>query len=85
MSGIAHCHPVPQGTDESTLQDPGRAMPQDLSSFLAHTDSRPGAELPRFIKSTFVAFLERGILVHGVLRLRLRDCGHDWRRFPLMV
>jgi hypothetical protein len=79
MSGIAHCHPVPQGTDESTLEDPGRAMPQNLSSFLAHTDPRPGAELPRFIKSEFVAFLECGILVHGVPRLRLRDCAHDWR------
>jgi hypothetical protein len=55
MSGTAHCRPTPQATDEATLEDPGRAMPRHLSSFLAHTDARTGTELPRFVKGEFVA------------------------------
>jgi hypothetical protein len=35
------------------------------------------AELPRFIKDEFDAFLECGILAHGFPRLRCGECGHD--------
>ncbi|MFO1327148.1 MAG: transposase zinc-binding domain-containing protein [Rubrivivax sp.] len=42
-----------------------------------HTESSTGWELPRFVKDEFDAFLECGILGHGFLRLRCRECGHD--------
>jgi hypothetical protein len=50
---------------------------QHAASFIAHTEASTGAELPRFIKEEFDAFLECGILAHGFLRLRCGDCGHD--------
>jgi Putative transposase len=43
---------------------------QHAASFIAHTEASTGAELPRFIKDEFDAFLECGILAHGFLRLR---------------
>jgi hypothetical protein len=43
---------------------------QHAASFIAHTEASAGAELPRFFKDEFDAFLERGILAHGSLRLR---------------
>ncbi len=36
-----------------------------------------GIESPRFIKDEFGAFLERGIVAQGYLRLRCGECGHD--------
>ncbi len=42
------------------------------ASFIAHTEASTGAELPRFTKEEFDAFLECGILAYGFLRLR---CG----------
>ena len=33
--------------------------------------------MPQFAKYKFDAFLERGSLVHGFLRLLCADCGHD--------
>ncbi|WP_088278762.1 transposase zinc-binding domain-containing protein [Ideonella sp. A 288] len=45
--------------------------------FIAQTEASTGAELPRFVKDDFDAFLERGILAHGFLRLRGVDCDHD--------
>lgn len=49
-------------------------MQQHAASFIAHTEASTGAELPRLIKDVikdgFDAFLERGILAHGFLRLR---------------
>lgn len=45
---------------------------QHAASFVAHTEASTGAELPRFAKEEFDAFLECSILAHGFLRLR---CG----------
>ena len=52
-------------------------MQQHAAHFIAHTAASTGAELPRFIKEEFDAFLECGILAHGFLRLRCGECGHD--------
>ena len=54
-----------------------RLVQQHAASFIAHTEASTGAELPRFIKAEFDAFLECGILAHGFLRLRCAECGHD--------
>jgi uncharacterized protein (DUF983 family) len=54
-----------------------RLVQQHAASFIAHTGASTGAELPRFIKDEFDAFLECGILAHGFLRLRCGECGHD--------
>ena len=54
-----------------------RLVQQHAASFIAHTEASTGAELPRFIKDEFEAFLECGILAHGFLRLRCGECGHD--------
>ena len=51
-------------------------MQQHAASFIAHTEASTGAELPRFIKDEFDAFLECGILADGFLRLRCGECGH---------
>jgi uncharacterized protein (DUF983 family) len=50
---------------------------QHAASFIAHTEASTGAELPRFIEDEFDAFLECGILAHGLLRLRCGECSHD--------
>jgi uncharacterized protein (DUF983 family) len=50
---------------------------QHAASFVAHTEASTGAELPRFIKDEFDAFLECSILARGFLRLRCGECGHD--------
>jgi len=50
---------------------------QHAASFIAHTEGSTAAELPRYIKDEFDAFLECGILAHGFLRLHCGDCGHD--------
>jgi uncharacterized protein (DUF983 family) len=54
-----------------------RLVQQHAASFIAHTEASTDAELPRFIKDEFDAFLECGILAHGFLRLRCGECGHD--------
>jgi hypothetical protein len=54
-----------------------RLVQQHAASFIAHAEANTGAELPRFIKDEFDAFLECGILAHGFLRLRCGECGHD--------
>jgi len=48
-----------------------------MASYMAHTEASTGAELLCFISDEFDALLECGILAHGFLRLRCRDCGHD--------
>ena len=53
-----------------------RVVQQDTASFIAHTETRTGCELPGLIKDEFDAFLECGILAHGFLRLHGGDCGH---------
>jgi len=35
---------------------------QHAASHIAHADANTGAELPRFVKDEFNAFLERGLL-----------------------
>ncbi|HRH88296.1 MAG TPA: hypothetical protein PLO41_15725 [Rubrivivax sp.] len=54
-----------------------RLVQQHAASFIAHTEASTGAELPRFIKDEFDAFLECGILADGFLRLQCGDCGRD--------
>jgi len=54
-----------------------RLVQQHSASFIVHREASTGSELPRFIKDEFDAFLECGILAHGVLRLRCGECGHD--------
>ena len=54
-----------------------RLVQQYAARFNAHTEASTSAELPRFIKDAFDAFLECGILAHGFLRLRCGECGHD--------
>jgi hypothetical protein len=49
-----------------------RLVQQHAARFIAHTEASTGAELPRFIKDEFDAFLDCGIL-----RLRCGECGHD--------
>ncbi len=52
-------------------------MQQYADSFIARTEASNGAELPRFIKDEFDAFLECGILAHRFERLRCGEVGHD--------
>lgn len=54
-----------------------RLVPQHAASFITHTATSTGAELPRLIQAVFDAFLECGILAHGFLRLRCGECDHD--------
>ena len=60
---------------ENTTQR--RLVQQHAASFIADTEASTGAELLRFIKDEFDAFLECGILAHGFLRLWCGECGHD--------
>ena len=50
---------------------------QHAATFLAQAEAAAGADLPQFVKDEFAAFLESGILAHGILRLHCGDCGHD--------
>ncbi len=54
-----------------------RLVQQHTATFIEQAEAEPGAELPRFVKDEFDAFLECGILAHGFLRLHCADCGHD--------
>ena len=49
-----------------------RLVQQYAASFIAHPEASTGVELPRFVKDSFDAYLECGILAHGFLRLRFR-------------
>jgi hypothetical protein len=62
-----------------------RLVQQHATSFIAHTEANTGAELPRFIKDEFDAFLECGIVAHGFLRLRCGECGHPANEVQLIV
>lgn len=44
---------------------------------MAHTEASSGAELPRFVKNEFDAFLECSILDQGFQWLRCGRCWHD--------
>ncbi|MBL8342835.1 MAG: transposase, partial [Rubrivivax sp.] len=52
-------------------------MQQHAATFFEQAETAAGADLPQFVKDEFDAFLKRGILAHGFLRLRCGDCGHD--------
>ena len=54
--------------EQSTLY---RLVRQHAQSFFAQTEEATGASLPQFVKDEFEAFLARGILAHGFLRLLL--------------
>ena len=54
-----------------------RLVQQHAATFIAETEAATGAELPRFVKDEFDAFLECGIRAHGFLRLHCGECGHD--------
>ena len=54
-----------------------RLVQQHAVSFIAPIEASTRAELPRFIKDEFQAFLECSILANGFLRLRGGECGHD--------
>lgn len=54
-----------------------RLVQLHAASVIAHTEASTGSGLPRFIKYEFDAFIECAILVHGFLRLRCGDCGHE--------
>jgi Transposase zinc-binding domain len=62
--------------EQSTLY---RLVQQHAATFFAEVEAAAGADLPQFVKDEFDAFLECGILAHGLLRLRCGDCGHDKR------
>ena len=55
--------------EQTTLH---RLVQQHAATFFAHADAEACADLPQFVKDEFDAFLERGILAHGFLRL---SCG----------
>mgnify|MGYP001767302558 CR=1 FL=1 len=44
--------------------------------FLADVEAE-GGELPAFVRDEFEAYLRCGILSHGFLRVRCKDCGHS--------
>ena len=50
---------------------------QQAGTLIAKTEIATGADLPRFVKDEFDAFLQCGILAQGFLSLRYGDCGHD--------
>ena len=60
---------------EQTTLD--RLVQQHAATFFAQAEDAAGADLPPFFKDEFEAFLECGILAHGLLRLRCGGCGHD--------
>jgi hypothetical protein len=47
-----------------------RLVQQHAASFIAQPEASTGVELPRFVKDSFGAYLECGIVAHGFLRLR---------------
>ena len=62
-----------------------KRMPWSRSTFnesnsVSVTEDAAGANLPQFVKDEFDAFLECGILAHGLSQLRCGDCGHDCNR-----
>jgi len=60
--------------EETTLY---RVVQEHLETFLAEVEAGGVASLPQFVKNEFDAFLECGILAHGLLRVRCAECGHE--------
>ena len=63
---------APPGNRSSRKQ-----LKQTCPAVPAHDRDQHRAELPRFIKDEFDAFLECVIPAQNFLRLRRRECGHD--------
>jgi hypothetical protein len=72
--GHAPLHYEYHRPEQTTLY---RLVQQHAASFIAHTEASTGAELPRFVKDEFDAFLKCCILAQGLLRLSCGECGHD--------
>ncbi len=72
--GGAAIHYERHRPEQTTLY---RLVQEHAASFIAHTETSTGSELPRFVKDEFDAFLGCGMLAHGFLRLRCDRCGHD--------
>ena len=53
-----------------------RTIQEHWSTFLADLEAG-GGELPAFVLDEFGAYLRCGILAHGLLRVRCKDCGHS--------
>lgn len=60
--------------EETTLY---QVVQEQLETFLARVEAQTGSSLPEFIEDEFDAFLECGILAHGLLRMRCTDCAHE--------
>jgi Transposase zinc-binding domain len=60
--------------EETTLY---RLVQEHIESFLGQVETECGSALREFVKAEFDAFLECGILAHGFLRLRCRECAHE--------
>jgi hypothetical protein len=54
-------------TEQTTLY---QRVQQHVTAFVAHPRDAAGADFPQLVKDEFDAFLERGMLAHGCLRLR---------------
>jgi hypothetical protein len=52
-----------------------RTIQEHWSTFLADLEAG-GGELPAFVLDEFEAYLRCGSPVHGLLRVRCKDCGH---------
>lgn len=63
--------------DHMVLTTAHDAVHQHAASSIVHSEASTGTEPPRFIKDKFDAFLECGIMVHGTLKLRCSQFGHD--------
>ena len=50
---------------------------ENVETFFAQVEAETGTGLPDFVKDEFEAFLDRGILANGFLRLRCEDCAHE--------
>ena len=64
--------PYERHTPETTLLY--RTLQEHWLQFLADIEAE-GGELPAFVKDEFDAFFRCGVLVHGFLRVRCKDCG----------
>ncbi len=57
--------------EDSTLY---QVIQDHVETFFAQVEQETGTGLPLFLKDEFEAFLKYGILAHGFLRLRCREC-----------
>jgi len=75
----AHCDgaPVHDARHRPEQTKLYRLVQQHAATFFAQTEQTTGADLAKFVKDEFDAFLECGILARGFLRLRCGDCAHD--------